>query len=151
MLLFLEELQEVVKNSEILGAVSPDHSALLCSFQYFNKLKKDSGQWKSNNSLASNEDFIPENMHRKHSRSEITITFTNSISWLHLPLSFQKVFYKIKEQSTIKNRLKILKSNLNSNEMFEGFHKCKNKIYDNIAEVVKIRSKISRYEEGEKS
>ena len=80
MLLFLEELQEVVKNSEILGAVSPDHSALLCCFQYFKKLKKDSGQWKSNNSLASNEDFIPENMHRKHSRSEITITFTNSIS-----------------------------------------------------------------------
>ena len=44
MLLFLEELQEVVKHSEILGAVSPDHSALLCCFQYFKKLKKDSGQ-----------------------------------------------------------------------------------------------------------
>ena len=37
--------------------------------------------------------------------------------------------------------------------MFEGFHKCKNKlekIYDNMAGV-KIRSKILWYEEGEKS
>ena len=68
-------------------------------------------------------------------------------------IKFSKVWHKIKEQSTIKNRLKILESNLNSNKMFEGFHKCKNKlekIYDNMAGV-KIRSKILWYEEGEKS
>ena len=48
--------QEVVKDSEILCALSTDHSDLFCSFQRFNKLKKD--LWKSNNSLVSNEDFI---------------------------------------------------------------------------------------------
>ena len=50
--------QEVVKYSEILCVMSTDHSALFCSFQRFNKLKKGSGLWKFNNSLVSNEDFI---------------------------------------------------------------------------------------------
>ena len=50
--------QEMVKDSEILCNMSIDHSALFCSFQHFNKLKKGSGLWKFNNSLVSNEDFI---------------------------------------------------------------------------------------------
>ena len=35
--------QETVIDSEILCTVSTDHSALFCSFQHFNKLKKGSG------------------------------------------------------------------------------------------------------------
>ena len=50
-------IQEVVKDSEILCAMSTDHSALICSFQHFKKLKKGSGLWKFNNSLVSNEDL----------------------------------------------------------------------------------------------
>ena len=49
--------QEVVKDSEILCAMSTDHSALFCSFQRFNKLKSY-GLWKFNNSLVSNKDFV---------------------------------------------------------------------------------------------
>ena len=48
----------MVRDSEILCNMSIDHSALFCSFQHFNKLKKGSGLWKFNNSLVSNEDFI---------------------------------------------------------------------------------------------
>ena len=47
-----------------------------------------------------------------------------------------------------------MESNLNSKKMLEEYNKCKNnleEIYDNIAEGAKVRSKISWYEEGEKS
>ena len=49
--------------------------------------------------------------------------------------------------------MEILQSSLNSNKIFEERNKCKNKpeeINDNIAEGVKVRSKISWYEEGGK-
>ena len=54
----LHNFQEVVKDSEILGAMSTDHSTLFCSFQRFNKLKRGSGLRKFNNSLISNKYFI---------------------------------------------------------------------------------------------
>ena len=47
-----------------------------------------------------------------------------------------------------------MESNLNSDKVLEEYNKCKNKlekIYDNIAEGVKLRSKIWWYEEGEKT
>ena len=47
-LLISYNFQEVVKDSEILCAMSTDHSALFCFFQNFNKLKKGSGLWKFN-------------------------------------------------------------------------------------------------------
>ena len=52
------DFQEVIKDSEILCALSTDHSALFCFLQHFNKLKNGSGLWKFNNSLVSNKDFI---------------------------------------------------------------------------------------------
>ena len=48
----------MLKNSEILGVMPTNHSALLPCFQYFNKLKKGLDLWKFNNLLVSNEDFI---------------------------------------------------------------------------------------------
>ena len=54
----LHNFQEVVKDSEILGAMSTDNSTLFCSFQRFNKLKRGSGLRKFNNSLISNKYFI---------------------------------------------------------------------------------------------
>ena len=58
----------VVKDSKILCAMSTDHSAPLCFFQHFKKLKKGSGLWKFNNSLISNEYFI-QKIHIKHGKS----------------------------------------------------------------------------------
>ena len=61
---------------------------------------------------------------------------------------------KEKEQSALENRLEILELNLSSNKMLDEYNKCTNKleeIYNNIAEGVKVRSKIKWYEEGEKS
>ena len=71
-------------------------------------------------------------------------------------ISFSKnsVQLRRKEQSALENRLKILESNLNSNKTLEEYNKCKNileEIYGNIAEGVKVRSKILWYEDGEKS
>ena len=43
-ILFFRNFQEVFKDSEILYAMSTDHSAPFCLFfQHFNKLKKGSG------------------------------------------------------------------------------------------------------------
>ena len=49
--------QKVVEDSEILGAMSTDHSALFHSFLHFNKLNSGSGLWKFNKSLVSKGDF----------------------------------------------------------------------------------------------
>ena len=157
--------QEVVQDSEIFCAMSADHSALFCSFQHFNKLKKDSGLWKFNNSLVSNEDFIQkctEHIQKVKGQLNLQTHFCYQTKWEILKyeirlftISFSKnrAQLRAKKQSAFENRLKILESNLNSNRMLEKCNKCKNKfgeIYDNIAEGVKVRSKITWYEEGEK-
>ena len=59
-----------------------------------------------------------------------------------------------KEQSALENILKILESHLTCKKVLQAYNKCKNKleeIYGNMGEGVKVRSKISWYEEGEKS
>ena len=44
--------QEVVKDLEILYAISTDQSAFFYSFQHFSKLKSGADLWKFNNSLV---------------------------------------------------------------------------------------------------
>ena len=84
--------QEVVQNSEILGAISTDHSSLFCSFQHFSKLKKGSGLWKFNNSLVSNKYFIHKVREQLNSQTQfcdqtkweilITIKFSKNLAQL---------------------------------------------------------------------
>ena len=146
--------------------MSTDHSALSCSFHSFNKLKQGLGLWKFNNSLVSNEDFIrkcTEHIQKVTEQLNSQTHFCDQTKWevlkyeIHLfTISFSKNLAQIRreEQSELENRFKILDSNLNSTKMLEEPNKCKNKleeIYDNIAERVKVRSKISCYEEGEKT
>ena len=78
------------------------------------------------------------------------------MKFVFLPTVFPKNLAQLrrKEQSTLENRLKTLKSNLNRNKMLEEYNKCKNKleeIYEIIAEGVESISRISWYEGGEKS
>ena len=71
-------------------------------------------------------------------------------------ISFSKNHAQLrrKKQSALENRLKILESNLNSNQMSEEYNDRKAKpeeIYDNISEGAKVRIQILCYEEVEKS
>ena len=59
-----------------------------------------------------------------------------------------------RSQCELEKKLKELESNLNSEANFNEYTKCKNdlqRIYERIAEGVKIRSKCQWYQEGEKS
>ena len=53
-----QNLQEIAKHTEILNAISTDHSPVLCSFQNLNQCQRGLGLWKFNNSLVSNEEYI---------------------------------------------------------------------------------------------
>ena len=46
------------KHTEILSAISTDHSPVLCSFQNFNQCPRGPGLWKFSNSLVSNEEYV---------------------------------------------------------------------------------------------
>ena len=60
---------------------------------------------------------------------------------------------KKKKQHELESKLKILEKSLSCDKNIEGYHKCKadlDKIYDNIAEGVNIRSKCQLYKESKK-
>ena len=60
---------------------------------------------------------------------------------------------KVKKQSELESKFKILEKSLSCDENIEDNHKCKadlNQIYDNLAERVKLRSKFLWYEESKK-
>ena len=46
------------KHTEILNAISTDHSPVLCSFQNFNQCPRGPGLPKFSNSLVSNEEYV---------------------------------------------------------------------------------------------
>ena len=61
---------------------------------------------------------------------------------------------KVKKQSELESKFKILEKSLSCDENIEDNHTCKadlNQIYDNLAERVKLRSKFLWYEESKKS
>ena len=116
--LISRNFQGVVGNSESLGAMPTDRSALFCSFQHFNKLKVCSGLWKFNNSLVSNEDFIQkctEHIQKVKEQLNSQNQFCDQTKWeilkyeFHLfTISFSKDLAQLsrKEQSARENRLK---------------------------------------------
>ena len=53
-----QNLQEIAKHTEILNAISTDHSPVLCSFQNLNQCQRGTGLWKFSNSLVCNEEYI---------------------------------------------------------------------------------------------
>ena len=54
-------LQESVKKTEILNALSSDHSPVFCSFVNNDTFAHGSGVWKFNNSLLLNTEFVKKN------------------------------------------------------------------------------------------
>ena len=53
-----QNLQEIARHTEILKAISTDHSPVLCSFQNHNQCQRRPGLWKFNNFLVSNEKYV---------------------------------------------------------------------------------------------
>ena len=53
-----QNFQEIVKDTEILNAISTDYSPVLCSFQNLNQCQRGPGLWKLNNSLVCNEEYV---------------------------------------------------------------------------------------------
>ena len=106
--------------------------------------------------MVSNEDFIQKCTEHIQKFKEQLNSQTQFCKQNRFTVKLSKNLAQLRrrEQSALENRLNILESNVSSNKMLEEYNKRKNKIeeiYGNIAEGFKIRSKISWYQEGEKS
>ena len=153
-----QNLQEYVKKSDVLNALSTDHSPVFRSISKRNEFNKgrDRGLWKFNNSLISSTDFLDqikqliENIKQQQlSESDQT----DQIKWELLKYEIRKfaiTFSRKISQNTkrsqceLEKKLKELESNLNSEANFNEYTKCKKDlelIYERIAEGIKIRSK----------
>ena len=158
-------LQESVKKTEILNALSSDHSPVFCSFVNNGIFARGSGIWKFNNSLLLNTEFIKKlKTHIKTvtSNLEENSYFSDHSKWEFLKygickfsISFSKNFAKKEriKQTNLKNRIKTLDQSLKNEEDFNAYNLCKlelENIYDKKAEGGKIRSKCEWYQHGEK-
>ena len=90
-------LQEAVKNTEILNALSSDHSPIFCSFVNNDTFARGSGVWKFNNSLLLNTQFVKKLRSLKMGIFEIR----------KFSISFLKNFAKTERiiQTNLENRI----------------------------------------------
>ena len=151
---------------DILNPFSTDHSPVFCSFTKYLSFAKGRGFWKLNNSLICNIDFADEMktfIHNIKIFSDQNDTLSNQSNWEFLKyeirkrsISFSKALVKKSKNEHALSLPKItkLEQDIDSEEKFDEYEKTMNeleKIYDNIAEGVKVRSKCSWYQHGEKS
>ena len=158
-------IQENVKDSDILAAFSTDHSPVIFSMLLNKDKNRGKGLWKFNNSLTANDEFVDkmkiyikdilENMDKENIIDE-------QLRWEFLKyeirkfsIIFSKNLAKIKkiETSSLESKLNLLETT----EKFDSnseYIECKNKleqIYTEKANGIRIRSKCDWYEYGEKS
>ena len=80
-----QNLQEYVKKSDVLNALSTDHSPVFCSISKRNEFNKGKGRglWKFNNSLISNTDFFKQmkNLIQNFKRQLSEPEQTDQIKW----------------------------------------------------------------------
>ena len=53
-----QHFQEIVKQTQLLIAISTDHSPVLCSFENINQCQRGPGLSKFIKSLVSNEEYV---------------------------------------------------------------------------------------------
>ena len=151
-----QNFQEVAKYTEILNAISTDHSPVLCSFRNLNQFQRGPGLWKFNNSPVSNKEYVwrlKELINKIKGKLKRRNQFCDQVKWAVLKyeirwftINFSKDLAKTKKskQCSLENQLKVLKSNLNCDINTVEYINCKNQleeIYDDIAESKKVRSK----------
>ena len=158
-------LQESVKKTEILNAVSSDHSPVFCSFVNNDIFARGSGVWKFNNSLLLNTEFVKKlKTHIKTVKSNLQENsyFSNHSKWEFLKykirkfsISFSKNFAKKERiiQTNLENRIKTLEQSLKNEEDFYAYNLCKLELEDmddKKTEGAKLRSECEWYQHGEK-
>ena len=151
-------------DTDIIPAISSDHSPILISFSKDKQNNKSSGFWKFNNLLLSDDIFKEElKQHIQNIKNDNELSNDPQIKWEFLKYQIRKFtirFSKMRAKEERKQReeleatLKLLEKNLSTEENQCLYDKCKRdleEIYDNIAEGIRIRSRCQWYEEGEKS
>ena len=158
-------LQELVNKTDILAAFSTDHSPLLFSLKLRTDENRGKGLWKFNNSLSMNSNF--QTKMKCLIKSTLETLDTGRINdlqvrWEYLKYEIRKFsieFSKLQAQNTkkekmfLENKLKKLENNTNCMENLE-YIDCRNKldkIYEQIINGIRIRSKCDWYEHREKS
>ena len=157
------QLQTMVNKSEILVAISTDHSPVLMNLTIENiNFQKGAGYWKYNSSL--NDDLIYTNQLIKliDDFLQSCLITNKQAKWELLKYEIRKftIQYtkkiskeKRKHKQGLEEKLEHLKNtNVNEeNPQYKKLHEDREKIYDEIATGIKIRSKCNWYELGEKS
>ena len=157
------QLQTMVNKSDILVAISTDHSPVLMNLTIENiQIQKGAGYWKYNSSL--NDDLIYTNqLIQLIDDFLLNCPITNKqAQWELLKYEIRKftIQYtkkksreKRKHKLDLESKLDSLKS-LNISEessQYKKVHEDLEKVYDEIATGIRIRSKCNWYELGEKS
>ena len=159
-------MQESVKNVEILNALSTDHSPLFCSFLNLTKTSRGRGLWKFNNSLVSNINFVYE---MKTLIQKVIFGFendtylTDQVKWELLKYEVYKFAINFskelaqnsrKLQRDLKTKIKKLEQNVINEYKFNEYKNAEDELehfYDNIPTGGKIRSKYDWYQYVQKS
>ena len=157
-------IQEFILDTDIIPAISSDHSPILISFSKEKQHSKSSGFWKFNNSLLSDNIFKKKlKQHIQNIESDNELSNDPQIKWEFLKYQIRKFTIRFsktrakeepKQRDELETTLKSLEKNLSTGENQCLYDKCKRdleEIYDNIAEGTHIRSRCQWYEEGEKS
>ena len=164
-----EKLEEIVVNCNIIPSLAPDHSAV--QLQFYNKpilsSNAKSSYWKFNNSLCKDDEYVQlmkeeiidlKQKYQKEIKDSRILwdfkkmkigNFTRKYSKEKVRKRKQKINDLEKEITRIENELiaKIEKDKVDRLECIRTELKA---CYDYISEGIKIRSRASFYESGEK-
>ena len=157
-------IQEFILDTDIIPAISSDHSPILISFSKEKQHSKSSGFWKFNNSLLSDNIFKEKlKQHIQNIESDNELSNDPQIKWEFLKYQIRKFTIRFsktrakeerKQRDELETTLKSVEKNLSNGQNQCLYDKCKRdleEIYDNIAERTRVRSRCQWYEEGEKS
>ena len=158
-------LQQSIKDTEILPALSSDHFPIFFSLVSTESASKGKWLWKFNNSLLLNKEFVTKMrnyVHLKINGRDHENINDDQIRWEFLKYKVRKFSRKfsknlakeLKEELKIfENKLKLYEQNLKCFQIEENL-RCKlrlEEIYEIKANGVKIRSKCDWYKYGENS
>ena len=123
-------LQESVKKTEILNALSSDHSPVFCYFVNNDTFARGSGVSKFNNSLLFNIEFVKKlkihienvksNLQEKSSFSDLSKWESLKYKICKFSISFSKNLAKTERiiQTNLESRIKTLEQNFKNEEDF---------------------------------
>ena len=159
-------IQENIKDTNILPSFCSDHSPLFVNYQTLNDFHLGKHFWKFNTSLTKDEEYVKQTKeHIQNVKHQFDPIFKKKpqAQWEFLKYEIRKfsiAFSKIKSKEKRENlarlegKLKELEQNLTCDENLEqhGIYKNElNDIYNDISNGIKIRSKCDWYEFGKKS